>query len=310
MTLFKHMVGRASPFSSKAVGMRISARISQYIANSLLLEAPYLVNMDKILRMYDPKGHTITVRQLDLGLSDNYRAILRRVKLSEELHIIAHCSVGMLPELLKQAQQVGLMSDNHYWFITNLDLHTVDLEPFMYGGTNITGIRFFDPEDARLQQITNFWKEQEEEKGKELSEGLQPSTLTTGVALMFDSVFLYAHAFSELHESRNFGSIDCEEEDGAHGHGGYSFLNIMKTLQVRGLTRYINFDHKGKRTDFQLDVIELGSSGLHKVNEWASNFGVTSARQKPPMSSLEEEGSLRNRSFRVLTALVNITLLN
>lgn len=260
--------------------------------------------MDKLLQLYDPKGYTVTVRQLDLGLSDNYRPILRRVKLSEERHIIAHCSVDLLPELLKQAQQVGLTSDSHYWFITTMDLHTVDLEPYSHGGTNITGIRLIDPEDPRLVQITTFWHDQEKEKGNELSEKMEPTTLPTQVALLFDSVLLFVHAFHEIHGTNQVNPPPVSCEDGETMGGGYSFQNIMKTSHVRGLTRDIHFDHKGKRTGFTLDILELDSSGLHKVSEWNATHGVTSARHNLPSSSVDDEGSLRNRSFIVLTALV------
>lgn len=268
------------------------------------LPAPYLIGMNKLLELYDPKGYTVTVRQLDLGISDNYRAILRRVKDSNEKFIIAHCSVQLLPEVLKQAQQVGLMSDEHNWLITTMDLHTIDLEPYMHGGTNITGIRLIDPEDVRLQQITNFWRDQETEKGKELSAELEPETLPTHIALIFDSVLLFALAFEQLQGTRHIEPMSLNCEDSETLVGGYSFQNIMKTTHVRGLTRDIHFDHKGKRTEFNLDIIELDSSGLHKIGEWNATHGVTIDRLKIPSSLAGEEGSLRNRSFKVLTALV------
>lgn len=122
--------------------------------------------------MYDPKGHTITVRQLDLGLpNNNYRSVLRRVKLAQDIHIVLDCSAKILPEVLKQAQQVGLMTDYHQFIITNLDLHTLDLEPYQYSSTNITGIRLYDPEDLRVQQITEYWRYQQKTLGRELNPG-------------------------------------------------------------------------------------------------------------------------------------------
>lgn len=107
--------------------------------------------------MYGPKGHTITVRQLDLGIDGNYRAVLRRLKKSDDNNIIIDCSADILPDVLKQAQQVGLMTDYHKFIITTPDLHTIDLEPYTHAGTNITGIRLIDPESARVKQITDFW---------------------------------------------------------------------------------------------------------------------------------------------------------
>lgn len=40
--------------------------------------------------------------------------------------------------------QVGLMTKNYRWIITNLDAHTIDLEPFQYSGTIIKIFRISD----------------------------------------------------------------------------------------------------------------------------------------------------------------------
>uniref|UniRef100_A0A1B0DHH7 Receptor ligand binding region domain-containing protein n=1 Tax=Phlebotomus papatasi TaxID=29031 RepID=A0A1B0DHH7_PHLPP len=164
--------------------------------------APYLVALSDLLKLYDPKGHTITVRQLDLGLQDNYRAVLRRIKVSEEKNIILHCSATILPEVLKQAQQVGIITDQHQFIITSPDLHTLDLEPYQYSGTNITGIRLIDPEDPRLVQVTDLWKNLHEEQGLELPESLLPNNIRTEVALTFDSVLIFADALNQLHGNK------------------------------------------------------------------------------------------------------------
>ena len=46
---------------------------------------------------------------------------------------------------LYNVQAVGMMTANHNYLITSLDLHLVDLEDFKYGGTNITAFRLVDP---------------------------------------------------------------------------------------------------------------------------------------------------------------------
>lgn len=55
-------------------------------------------------------------------------------------HFLLDCSIDTLFSILQQAQQVGLMTDKYHYIITNLDLHTLDLVPFQYGETNITGV--------------------------------------------------------------------------------------------------------------------------------------------------------------------------
>ncbi|XP_055684018.1 glutamate receptor ionotropic, kainate 2 isoform X2 [Lutzomyia longipalpis] len=265
--------------------------------------APYLVPMADLLKLYDPKGHTITVRQLDLGLQDNYRAVLRRVKMSDDKNIIIHCSATILPEVLKQAQQVGIMTDQHQYIITSLDLHTLDLEPYQYSGTNITGVRLIDPEDQRLVQVTNFWKTLHEEQGLELPESMEPANIRTSVALTFDSVLLFADALNQMHGNKQLTPVPLSCDDGDTWVSGYSIVNYMKTSHTKGLTRDIKFDHRGHRTDFFLDIVELGPAGLEKVGVWNSTDGLASARVVPPYDFSGDDGSLRNRTFIVLTAL-------
>lgn len=120
--------------------------------------AQWLPRVSNLLKMYDAKGPTITVRQLSISQKTNYREILKRVKDSGDKHIIIDCSIELLPEVLKQAQQVGLLTESHQFIITNLDMHTLDLEPYQYSGTNITGIRMIDPDDILVQTVTEFWK--------------------------------------------------------------------------------------------------------------------------------------------------------
>lgn len=130
--------------------------------------ASWLPRMTDVLKMYDPKLYTITVRRIDLNLAqNNYRPVLRRVKLSDDIHIVVDCSVERLPEVLKQAQQVGLMTDYHQFIIANLDAHTIDLEPFRYSGTNITMVRIVDTEGPVMQKYGEFLFPPEEEKKEE-----------------------------------------------------------------------------------------------------------------------------------------------
>lgn len=67
-----------------------------------------LPRMAELLRMYDVKGNTVTVRQIDLGVMNrnrkNFRAVLRRIKQSEDTRIIIECSVDALPEVLTQVR--------------------------------------------------------------------------------------------------------------------------------------------------------------------------------------------------------------
>lgn len=63
----------------------------------------------ELLQMYDAKGHTVTLRQIDLGVTKrnrkNYRAVLRRIEQSEDKRLIIECSIDALPEILSQVRK-------------------------------------------------------------------------------------------------------------------------------------------------------------------------------------------------------------
>lgn len=73
------------------------------------------------------------------------------------------------------------------------------------------------------------------------------------------------------------------------------------------MTGEIKFDNQGLRSEFALDLIELGLSGLIKVGTWNSSEGLNISRANiKPHSGDDDAGSLKNKTFIVLTALVRI----
>uniref|UniRef100_A0A182X5A4 Uncharacterized protein n=1 Tax=Anopheles quadriannulatus TaxID=34691 RepID=A0A182X5A4_ANOQN len=267
---------------------------------------PWLPGIADLLKMYDPKGYTVTVRQLDLGLNGNYRAVLRRVKLSEDKRIILACSVDSMPAVLRQAQQVGLLTDHHQIIVTSLDLHTIDLEPYQYSGTNITGVRLVDPEEDKIRQVADFLNASQIAKTLELQDGLNPAKMRVETALMYDAVLLFAEALKHLIGSEPahlLEPIALRCDDTATWKNGYSVINYMKSFTIHGLTRSIRFDHQGHRSDFLLDIIELGPAGLEKVGVWNSTEGLNFTRKKEQTLLAFDDGTLQNRTFLVLTAI-------
>lgn len=77
-----------------------------------------LVRLSALLKMFDKKDKPVTVRQLDP--QRNHRQVLRGMKDRGERRILLDCSIQTLPEVLKQAQQVGLMTDEQSYIITTL----------------------------------------------------------------------------------------------------------------------------------------------------------------------------------------------
>ena len=87
--------------------------------------------------------------------------MLKEIKKSGEIHIVLDCSTEKIQTVLKQAQQVGMMTAYHNYLITSLDLHMVDMEEFKYGGTNVTAFRLLDPEREEVRGVVRGWIEGE-----------------------------------------------------------------------------------------------------------------------------------------------------
>ena len=77
-----------------------------------------LVRLSELLKMFDKKDKLVTVRQLDPQM--NHRQVLSDMRHKGEHSILLDCSIQTLPEVLKQAQQVGLMTDKQSYIITTL----------------------------------------------------------------------------------------------------------------------------------------------------------------------------------------------
>ena len=295
--------------------------------------------MHELLKKYDNKGYTVTVRELDLIGNENYRPQLRRVRLSGDKNIVLGCSADILPEVLKQAQQVGLLTDQFQFIITSLDMHTIDLEPFQHSGTNITGARMISPDDPFVKEITDFFIEkhksekeskektsdddddeddnddededskdtdENEEEEDEIPEGLTPDKMRLDTALTFDAILLFSQIV-KISDSVRSKSIKCDDDSHQRAHG-ISDIMAMKTVnkrRVKGLTGSIHFDQKGHRSEFLAEIIELASDGIQKVGVWNSTDSeIYLTRSHDSLSGYGVEMSLRNKSFLVLTALV------
>ncbi|XP_048512589.1 glutamate receptor ionotropic, kainate 2-like [Athalia rosae] len=251
-----------------------------------------LIRMHLLLKKWDRRGSTVTVRQLPEG--PNYRPVLRTIKSSGDFNIILDCSAEILSEVLKQSQQIGIMSDRHNFIIASLDLQTIDLEPYQYGGTNLTGFRLINPEDPFVVEM--FARD-------ELDWGLESiSQLTVEAALVYDGVQTFGRALKQLDDAivADVETSLCENSE-SWEHGS-SLMNFMRSTEMRGLTGLIKFDPAGYRSNFELDVVSLTDEGLVKIGMWNTSNGIEYLPKINPLSD-SADISLRNRTFRVLISL-------
>ena len=278
--------------------------------------------VEYILKNYN-KPYTITLRQLDVTSNENYRAQLWRVKKSEDKNILLCSSIESLPEILKQAQQVGLLTNEHQFIITSLDMHTVDLEPFQYSGTNITGFRMVSPHDPFVQDTTEFFKQMylkdrsredkyhtsqidEEEDIELVPVGLTAEMILLQTALTYDAVSLF-HKVMAQHVNMSVEGVKCDNSESIFVNGT-SIFNSMKTFPpFRGLSGDIQVDQHGNRENFHLEILELASEGLKQIGTWNSTMKIQTIKGKPADVIDHDPNSLKNKTLTVLIAIVSFS---
>lgn len=255
-----------------------------------------LVRLQELLKAHGPSSLPITVRQL--SDSGDYRPLLKQIKNSAEAHIVLDCSTEKIHEVLKQAQQIGMMSDYHSYLITSLDFHTANLDEFRHGGTNITGFRLIN--EKAVQDVVKKWTYNDH--GVMRSSNI--TSLKAETALMYDAVHLFSKALHDLDTSQQIDihPLSCESQN-TWPHG-YSLINYMKIVEMNGLTNVIKFDHQGFRTDFSLDIVDLGTDGIRKIGSWNSTLpnGVNFTRSFIDQQK-EIEENLRNKTLIITTIL-------
>ncbi|XP_018340936.1 PREDICTED: glutamate receptor ionotropic, kainate 2-like isoform X2 [Trachymyrmex septentrionalis] len=255
-----------------------------------------LIRMRLLLKRWDAHGSSTFMYHL--GYGPNYRQRMQEIKASNIENIVIDCSYEILNEVLKQAQQVGILSNKYKVIVTSLDLQTLDLEPYQFSGVNFTGIRLIDPKDPTVLQIVDRHKNE-----WNLDD---PSQLQVEHALMYDAVQLFARAFKQLKDATkgNVKKLLCDGD--SRWEHGLSLSNFMRSTETRGLTGLVKFDRDGLRSNVKLDIVRLTENGLIKIGEYNSTAGEN-IEWLPNISTQKSDPKLniQNKTFIVLISLTH-----
>ncbi|XP_018404443.1 PREDICTED: glutamate receptor ionotropic, kainate 2-like [Cyphomyrmex costatus] len=296
-------------FKQRGIGLNLYPHVNSLsrIYNQLVTELKWktfailyentdsLIRMRQLLKRWDAHGNFVFMYHL--GYEPNYRKGMQEIKATNIEHIIIDCSYEILNEVLKQAQQVGILSDKYKVIVTSPDLQTLDLEPYQFSGVNLTGIRLIDSEDPIVLQILDRHKN---EWGLD-----NPSQLRIEHALMYDAVQLFARAFKQLKDATKGDVKKLSCDDNSRWEHGLSLSNFMRSTETRGLTGLVKFDRDGFRSNIELDIVRLTENGLVKIGEWNSTTGENIDWLPEINPKSEAKLNIQNKTFTVLISLTS-----
>jgi len=264
-----------------------------------------LQNILKKTATVDPMDQfRLVVKQLVFN-ENGYRDVLKEIFASESKLIVVDCEKKILEEVLKQCQQVGLISQGYYFLLTSLDAHTVNLENFKHGGTNFTAFRMINTDKPEVQNVIySIVESMLDQELRMANINIPQGNLDTTTALIYDSVTAFSLALNELSAVQQVRQrpLDCSGQT-AWVHGN-SLVNYMKMVEFVGLSGPIKFDTSGLRTQFEMDLMELQMGGLTKVGTWNSLDHLSLAREEKKAVEGGVADPMANKTF-VITAILN-----
>lgn len=198
------------------------------------------------------------------------------------------------------ALTIEMVTQYYHYMITSLDIGLLNLDDFRHDGCNITAFRLIDNSRPVVADVINEWRV------KHVMEGHSPLENERGVrtetALMYDAVHLFSKALHELSHARDIdtSSLSCNKD--RTWSNGDSLLNYMKMVELDGLTGKIKFDSFGRRSDFDLELVELTKDGLAQIGTWDTKNRINIT--KTPLQEMEQVSTnLANTTLVVTTIL-------
>uniref|UniRef100_T1IJ46 Glutamate receptor ionotropic, kainate 2 n=1 Tax=Strigamia maritima TaxID=126957 RepID=T1IJ46_STRMM len=257
-----------------------------------------LTRMQELLKL---KGYKLRVMQLQQG--QDCRPLLKVIKHSAETRIIVDATVNTIANLLQQAKKLGMMSEYYEYVLINLDMHTIDLREYRNPVVNITGFQIIDTTLKQFHDILEKFKISNTAHVKDVNNPEQ--NIKTETALLYDSVLLYAFAISNLDRSRELDlrPISCDKFD-TPSIQGRRIIDVLKPLNISGLTGPIHFNKDGMRTEYNVHVIKNTQTGLKKISTWNPNMGIYPVISQHELQ-LETEASLTQKTLIVSSILAS-----
>uniref|UniRef100_A0A4W5QET9 Glutamate receptor n=1 Tax=Hucho hucho TaxID=62062 RepID=A0A4W5QET9_9TELE len=126
-------------------------------------------------------------------------------------------------------------------------------------------------------------------------------------ALTYDGVKVMSTAFQNLRKqridiSRRGNAGECLANPPAPWGQGIDIQRALQQVRIDGLTGHIQFNEKGRRTNFTVSVMELAPSGPKKVGYWNEDEKYVSTATFMRGSNDSSYG-LQNRTYIVTTIL-------
>ncbi|CAB1325042.1 unnamed protein product, partial [Coregonus sp. 'balchen'] len=166
----------------------------------------------------------------------------------------------------------------------------IDLTDLRKGGANITGFQLVNYTEQNVSRTIQQWMEFENKDAKVMSTAFQNLRK------------------QRIDISRRGNAGECLANPPAPWGQGIDIQRALQQVRIDGLTGHIQFNEKGRRTNFTVSVMELAPSGPKKVGYWTEDEKYVSTATFMRGSNDSSYG-LQNRTYICTITALDIWLI-
>ncbi|XP_039669587.1 glutamate receptor 1a isoform X1 [Perca fluviatilis] len=257
--------------------------------------------LQKVLDTAAERNWLVTSVNVETMTEASFLKVFQDLDKRKEGQIIIDCETERLTGILKKIVEQGKNAKSYHYILANLGFLDIDLTDLRKGGANITGFQLVNNSEPAVSRVVQQWMEFDNKDSKVPKSGLKVLLVLT-----YDGVKVMSTAFQNLRRqridiSRRGNAGECLANPPAPWGQGIDIQRALQQVRIDGLTGHIQFNEKGRRTNYTVSVMELAPSGPKKVGYWNEDEKyVTTASL---VRGSNETGVLQNRTYIVTTIL-------
>nr|CAI9689056.1 unnamed protein product [Rangifer tarandus platyrhynchus] len=258
--------------------------------------------LQKVLDTAAEKNWQVTAVNILTTTEEGYRVLFQDLEKKKERLVVVDCESERLGAILGQIVKLEKNGIGYHYILANLGFMDIDLNKFKESGANVTGFQLVNYTDTIPAKIMQQWKNSDARDHTRV-DWKRPKYTS---ALTYDGVKVMAEAFQSLRRqridiSRRGNAGDCLANPAVPWGQGIDIQRALQQVRFEGLTGNVQFNEKGRRTNYTLHVIEMKHDGIRKIGYWNEDDKFVPAATDAQAGG--DNSSVQNRTYIVTTIL-------
>ncbi|KAM9226428.1 glutamate receptor 1 isoform 4-T4 [Leptosomus discolor] len=272
------------------------------ISDSFEMTYTWLSVLQKVLDTAAEKNWQVTAVNILTTTEEGYRMLFQELEKKKERLVVVDCESERLNIILSKIIKLEKNGNGYHYILANLGFMDIDLTKFKESGANVTGFQLVNYTDVVPARIMQQWRNNDAREHPRV-DWKRPKYTS---ALTYDGVRVMAEAFQNLRRqridiSRRGNAGDCLANPAVPWGQGIDIQRALQQVRFEGLSGNVQFNEKGRRTNYTLHVIEMKHDGIRKIGYWNEDEKLVPTAIDT--QSGNESTSLQNRTYIVTTIL-------